>query len=142
MREITLLLIHCSATAEDQDIGVNQIRQWHTSAPNNWEDVGYHYVIRRNGSIERGRDDETVGSHAKGHNFNSLGICLVGGVDANDMAKAECNFTRQQWASLDRLVSELKAKHPRAEIMGHRDLPNVHKACPSFDAKAWWNGKP
>jgi N-acetylmuramoyl-L-alanine amidase len=138
MREITLILIHCSATPETMDIGAKEIRDWHVNT-NGWQDIGYHYVIRRDGRQELGRPESEPGSHAAGHNANSIGVCMVGGTDANDKAKAECNFTRQQWASLDRLVTNLKQRHPNAEVLGHRDMPRVSKACPTFDAKAWWN---
>ena len=77
MREINTFIIHCSDTYPDMDIGVEEIRRWHKER--GWSDIGYHYVIRRNGKIEEGRNDGIVGAHAKGMNENSLGICMVGG---------------------------------------------------------------
>lgn len=134
MRDIDAIVIHCAATPPDVDVGVEEIRDWHVNG-NGWSDVGYHYIVRRNGMIEGGRPVEEPGAHAKGHNANSIGICLVGGVDAEN--RPDSNYTRAQWASLARIVRSLRASYPDARILGHRDLPGVTKACPSFDAMAW-----
>jgi len=129
------LVIHCSATRPMLDIGVKEIRQWHKNQ--GWLDIGYHFVIRRDGRIERGRPENVVGSHVAGFNATSIGICLVGGVDQKDYTKAQNNFTKEQFASLKDLLGKLVEKYPGAKVLGHRDFPNVAKACPSFDAKAW-----
>jgi len=128
-RDIKLLVVHCSATPASHDIGAKEIRQWHLDR--NWSDIGYHYVIRRDGTVEKGRDDSISGAHAKGFNSNSLGVCLVGGV--NDDLDPDSNFTINQFNSLSRLLKGLKVQYPDAEIKGHRDLKGVKKACPSFD---------
>lgn len=130
------LVIHCSATSPKLDIGANEIRGWHKAK--GWSDIGYHYVIRRSGAVEPGRAENQVGSHVKNHNINSLGICLVGGTDARQ--KPQDNFTPAQWASLQTLLMRLLAKYPGAKILGHRDFPDVHKACPCFDAIKWAQG--
>lgn len=140
MRGINLIVVHCAATHADQDIGVAEIRSWHMAPPKNWNDVGYHWVIRRDGTLEKGRDEETVGAHAVGYNSHSIGICLVGGIDANDKMKADFNFHRSQMATLERLLTTLTLRFPAAEVCGHRDLPGVQKACPAFNVKAWWYG--
>lgn len=134
MRDIDLLVIHCAATPPSADIGVEEIRHWHVDE-RGWSDVGYHYIIRRDGLVEGGRDVEIAGAHARGHNANSIGVCLVGGVD--EQGQPDANYTRAQWASLARLIRSLKASYPEAGILGHRDLPGVTKACPVFDAIAW-----
>lgn len=130
------LVPHCSATPPKLDIGVNEIRGWHVAK--GWSDIGYHFVIRRNGAVEPGRPEDRVGSHVKNHNANTLGICLVGGVDAKQ--RPQNNFTPAQWASLQTLLMRLTARYPGAKILGHRDFPNVHKACPCFDAIKWASG--
>lgn len=138
MREIDTLIIHCSATPPDMDIGADTIRKWHVEG-NGWADIGYTYVIRRSGLIEPGRDldkdgdiEEEVGAHAAGHNSHSLSICMVGGVDKN--GKADCNFTFKQWASLDWLVHDIIGRIPNpVELIGHRTVDSG-KECPSFDA--------
>lgn len=127
------LVVHCSATPGSLDIGAAEIRQWHIAK--GWSDIGYHFVIRRNGKVEPGRPENMIGSHVKNHNANSLGICLVGGVDAKQ--RPQNNFTAEQWASLQTLLMRLTAKYPGAKILGHRDFPGVAKACPCFDAIKW-----
>lgn len=127
--------IHCSATTAKMDIGAVELNEWHRKR--GFACIGYHYVIRRDGTIERGRAKHVIGAHVEGYNHNSVGICLVGGVDANDVSKAENNFTRTQFESLSKLLKELKEVFPKAVIQGHKDFPNVAKACPSFDVKVW-----
>ena len=124
------LVVHCSATRPSMDVGVKEIRQWHKAK--GWEDVGYHFVIRRDGKVERGRPEDMVGAHVAGYNSNSIGVCLVGGVNEKDFTKAENNFTKEQLFSA--FVKKLSAKYPKATVLGHRDFPKVAKACPSFNA--------
>ena len=128
------LVIHCSATRAIQDVGVREIRQWHLAR--GFSDIGYHYVIRRNGRIEKGRPDDVIGAHVQGHNADSVGICLVGGIGDNSW-RPENNFTPQQWDSLRKLLTALLKKYPSAKVLGHRDFSGVKKACPSFSAKVW-----
>lgn len=130
IEEVKYIVIHCADTPSDMDIGVEEIRMWHLRR--GWFDVGYQWVIRRDGTIETGRPSDRPGAHARGFNHISLGICLVGGKDG------ENNFTDDQFDALAGLVTGLKQAHPGAEVLGHRDLPNVNKLCPSFDARAWW----
>jgi len=135
MRDINQIVIHCSDTPAGMDIGAKEIREWHTAPPpkgNGWKDIGYHWVIRRDGSLEKGRPEDEVGAHVAGHNANSIGVCMVGG------GHGVCNFTWQQWERLKTLIDRLLQFYPNAAICGHRDL-NPEKACPSFDARAWWN---
>lgn len=130
------IVIHCSATRPNMDVGAKEIDSWHRA--NGWNGIGYHYVIRRNGKIEKGRQENLVGSHVAGHNSNSVGVCLVGGIAATGKGwPPENNFTDAQWDSLRDLLNELTARYPSATILGHRDFPRVNKACPSFDARAW-----
>ncbi len=100
-------------------------------------DIGYHKVIRRDGTIENGRELTTPGAHARGFNHVSWGICLVGGVES-DNKTPEANYTHAQWEALLWLVNDMKKEVPSAEVLGHRDLPNVNKGCPSFDVREWW----
>lgn len=128
------LVLHCSATRPVQDIGAAEIRKWHKAQ--GWTDIGYHFVIRRDGRVENGRRVDAVGAHVAGHNHYSVGICLVGGIGNKTFAPEE-NFTRAQWSALKGLIKELRSKYPKAKIVGHRDFPGVNKACPCFEAKAW-----
>ena len=77
MRPLNRIIIHCSDTTASQDIKASDIRQWHIER--GWSDIGYHFVIRRDGLIDLGRDISTKGAHAKGHNHDSIVVCLVGG---------------------------------------------------------------
>ncbi len=129
------IAVHCSATSDKADIGAAEIDKWHRGQ--GWACIGYHFVIRRNGKIEQGRKESQVGAHVQGFNESSIGICMVGGVDANDVNKAVNNFTPEQFASLKELLDELKGRYPYAKIQGHRDFPNVKKACPCFDVAKW-----
>lgn len=142
--EVNLLVIHCSATAPNLDVGADQIREWHKAK--GWLDIGYHYVICRSGIIEGGRDldgdgdtEDNMGAHAAGFNKNSLSICMVGGVDTK--GNPDCNFTRNQWRSLENLVRDIADRHGlnHKQIVGHRDIPEVNKDCPCFDVQAWIN---
>jgi N-acetyl-anhydromuramyl-L-alanine amidase AmpD len=125
--------IHCSATQAKADIGVTEITRMHRER--GFLTVGYHYVIRRNGKVEKGRPDTAIGAHVQGWNDKSLGICLVGGITKD--GKAEDNFTLEQYAALAQLLINLRKKFPKATPRGHRDFPNVRKDCPCFDVTAW-----
>lgn len=135
----SFIVIHCAATRPSQDVGAADIRKWHKAK--GWADIGYHWVIRRNGKIEKGRAENLVGAHEPTRNRNSVGVCLVGGVSEKDFTKAENNFTPEQWAALEKLVKDVQTRYPKTKVMGHRDCPGVRKACPSFDAIAWAKGK-
>lgn len=146
MTTVNRLVVHCSATRASADIGVADIRLWHKRQ--GWRDVGYHYVIRRNGTVEKGRPDNEPGAHASGFNGDSIGICMVGGVGEN--GKGEDNFTAAQYAALFTTLTRLKKAWPNAEVLGHRDLSpdrnkdgkvtknEYMKECPSFSARDWW----
>ena len=129
MRFITLLIIHCSAVMPFQTSSVEQINEWHLAK--GWSNgCGYHYVIRRGGSIEKGRPDEMVGAHCLNHNRHSIGICYEGGLDGN--GNPADTRTEAQKESMLNLLTELKKQHPNALIVGHSTFSN--KACPCFDA--------
>jgi N-acetylmuramoyl-L-alanine amidase len=132
---VRFLVVHCSATPPDQEIGVEEIRKWHKAK--GWDDVGYHYVVRRDGTIEAGRSLDFQGAHVEGHNHESIGLCLVGGVKKDNTPDA--NFTAAQYHCLQSLLHVLLPRYPGAVVRGHRDFPGVTKACPSFDAPAWWS---
>jgi N-acetylmuramoyl-L-alanine amidase len=132
------IAIHCSATRPSQQIDVEDLRKWHKAK--GWDDVGYHFVITRAGKVQPGRDEKTVGAHVEGFNGRSIGICLVGGVSEDDFTKDENNFTPLQMTALHNLLLSLRKRYPGAVIQGHRDFPNVRKACPSFDVKEWLRG--
>lgn len=128
-RNITEIIVHCSATPEGIDYTVDNIRAWHKAQ--GWSDVGYHYIIYRDGTIKKGRDESVVGAHCTGHNSKSIGICYIGGMD-RDNKNPKDTRTEAQKEALVRLLKELKARYSKAVIRGHRDFAS--KSCPSFDA--------
>jgi N-acetyl-anhydromuramyl-L-alanine amidase AmpD len=130
-----MIVVHCAATPPKADIGVKEITRWHRER--GFLAIGYHWVIRRDGTVEPGRREDLIGAHAVQVNDRSVGVCLVGGVDAK--GNPEDNFTPDQMVALKGLLDSLAVRYPGAEVLGHRDIPGVAKACPSFDVRAWLN---
>lgn len=143
MRKINKIVIHCSATHEGNNFNVDDIRRWHIQR--GFNDVGYHYVILIDGTIQEGRPLYKPGAHVRGYNSNSIGICYIGGLDKN--GKSKDTRTDAQKASLRYILTKLKASYPDAKIVGHRDLsPDKDgngkidrwewlKDCPCFDVE-------
>lgn len=131
MRNITTIIIHCAATKPTMDIGAKEIEQWHRAR--GFFGIGYHYVIRRDGTIETGRPLEKAGAHAEGHNADSIGICMAGGID--NKGKPQNNFTDAQWDSLAKLTKDLVQSYGALKIIGHNEV--AAKACPSFSVQKW-----
>lgn len=129
-RFINKIIVHCTATPEGMDYTVERIRQQHKAQ--GWADIGYHYVIYRDGSIHNGRSVDLIGAHCVGQNANSIGVCYVGGCDKR--MKEKDTRTEPQKKALVKLLKDLKRIYPNAKIYGHRDFSS--KACPSFDAKS------
>lgn len=148
--DIKAIVIHCSATRPDQKCNAKVIDEWHRKR--GWRKIGYHYVINRNGVVEKGREENEVGAHTLGHNRVSLGICLVGGLDYDGNPSMEY-YTAKQFDELAYLLwnerDGLMLRYPEAEILGHRDLsPDKNgdgviepwewvKDCPCFDVREW-----
>ena len=137
IKSLDYLIIHCSATKPTQEVGAKEISEWHRQR--GFLAIGYHYVIRRDGSLEFGRPPMTVGAHAKGYNDVSMGICLSGGVDSQ--GNHENNFSKSQFRTLETLVKTIPELLgvEGVQVVGHRDLPDVSKDCPCFDVKKWFS---
>ena len=129
MRNINKIIVHCSATPEGKDFSVADIRRWHLQR--GFADIGYHFVIYRDGSVNIGRPLQKSGAHCSGHNKNSIGVCYIGGV-ATDGKTPKDTRTSAQKDSLVRLITELRQQFPNASVHGHREFAN--KACPCFNA--------
>lgn len=127
MRQITKIIIHCTATPEGMDFTVDQIRACHLARK--FSDIGYHYVVYRDGSVHRGRPVEQIGAHCKGQNACSIGISYVGGCAADGKTPKDTRTPRQKTA-LRELVGKLLKQYPGATLHGHYEFAN--KACPSF----------
>ena len=130
MRNINKIIIHCSATPEDKAFSVDDIRCWHLQR--GFADIGYHFVIYLDGSVNVGRPLAKAGAHCKGYNAHSIGVCYIGGV-ATDGKTPKDTRTEAQKRSLVRLITELRQQFPNASVHGHREFAN--KACPSFNAR-------
>lgn len=130
-RIINEIIVHCSATPEGKDYSVADIRKWHKQQ--GWSDIGYHYVVYRDGTIRDGRDVNISGAHCVNHNAHSIGVCYIGGV-ASDGKTPKDTRTPSQRIALRQLLTELLMLYPNARIYGHHDF-DKGKACPSFDAK-------
>lgn len=129
MRNLNRIIIHCADTPDTMDIGVKEIRQWHKAR--GWSDVGYHFVVRRDGTVEIGREVEVIGAHAYRNNTDTLGICLVGG-------KPGFNFTFSQLVATRDLIETLREQFGPLTVIGHRDV-DAGKLCPTFDAGTLFN---
>lgn len=127
-RPIDCIVVHCSDSPDDRSsVDVREIRKWHTELPpkgNGWTDVGYHYVVRRDGEIEVGRMESAVGAHAPGYNKNSIGVVWVGKVEPS----------KEQRATLVKLVRELMQRYAVGphRVFGHKEL-NPGRDCPVID---------
>lgn len=130
MRKITEIIIHCSATAEGLDFSVRDIRAWHKAQ--GWKDVGYHYVVRLDGTVQEGRPIDQAGAHCKGHNDRSIGICYIGGLAADGRTPKDTRTTAQR-AALRALVTRLQRQFPAATVHGHNEF--AAKACPCFNVR-------
>ena len=131
------IIIHCAATKASMDIGYKEIRKWHVE-DNGWDDVGYHFIIRRNGQLEKARPEGYSGAHAPSHNSRSIGICLVGGMA--DDGGPENNFTLEQFLTLKDLVNMIMDKYSDiTEVLGHCDVQENKPNCPGFNVKEWLN---
>ena len=131
-RQIKYLVVHCSATPEGRNHTAKDIDLWHRQR--GFDGIGYNYIIRLDGTVEEGRDVNKIPSHVKGYNKESIGICYIGGIDKNTLQPKDTRTPAQKEA-LKKLLIELKKMYPQSEILGHRDFPNVAKACPCFNAK-------
>lgn len=131
MRNLTEIIVHSTATPKGMNATAQDIDRWHKAKGYNC--IGYHYVILRNGQIERGRPIEIVGAHCKGHNLNTIGVAYVGGINENKQSAD--TRTGAQKIALNILLGDLVKQYPTIrKISGHRDYSNT--ACPSFDATA------
>ena len=135
MRHIDKIVLHCSATREGKDYSVDTIRGWHTRK--GWRDIGYHYIVQRNGDVQEGRPLKMQGAHTRGLNKSSIGICYIGGVESTRNKKgkwtAKDTRTEEQKSALHYFITDLMDEYPEATLHGHNEF--AAKACPSFDVQ-------
>ena len=131
---VRFLVLHCSATRRNQDYSVEQLRRDHKAR--GFYDIGYHFYIRKDGTMTQHRKLLEVGAHARPYNRCSIGICYEGGLD--EQGKPCNTMTAEQETRLIDLFKNLKILFPKAKIVGHRDLPGTTpKECPCLDAGSW-----
>lgn len=142
MRNITEIIVHCTATRPEwwadrlTSNKVAEVRAWHVNG-RGWADIGYHFLIDRDGAVAEGRPIERTGAHVKGHNTGTIGISLFGGHGGNKDDAFDDNFTEDQGAALRTLVAHLQAEYgPGLKLSGHHEYAN--KACPCFDVRSWF----
>ena len=130
MRVIKYIAVHCTATP--QTTSIDSIKNyWKTNL--GWKMPGYHFIIKPDGEAVKLLSVDEVSNGVKGFNSQTINISYIGGVDKQ--GNPIDNRTEAQKATLLKLLKEFRAKFPNAIIQGHRDFPNVKKACPSFNAK-------
>lgn len=124
MRKINKIILHCSATREGKDFRASDIRRWHLER--GFSDIGYHFIVDLDGKIEPGRPIEQIGAHCSGQNKDSIGICYIGGLDADNNPKD--TRTEFQKESLKSLISGIRTDFGNIRVYGHNHFTN--KACP------------
>lgn len=146
MRQLTEIIVHCTATRPEwwatrtAKQKVAEVKKWHTSPPKNWRDVGYHYLIDRDGTVVEGRLLDADGAHVEGRNKGTVGIALFGGHGSNKTDAFEAHFTPEQDTALRELIARLKTNYPSIKtVSGHNQYAN--RACPGFSVPVWYAHK-
>lgn len=135
--KITHIVVHYSATYEDQNVTAADIDRMHKAR--GWKMIGYHWFIRRDGTVEPGRPESMVGAHVGGQNTGKIGVCWAGGLNrASGPDVGVDNRTDAQKEALIALIRDLLKRYPGAQVVGHRDLAATQ--CPGFDVRSWWAG--
>lgn len=126
------LTIHCAATPEGRDVKAETVESWDIAK---FGQKSYHWIVELDGNKHRSLPDDAKGAHVHMHNTGNIGVCYVGGTNARGNAK-DTRTSAQQDALLE-IVKDYRARYPSIKVLGHRDWPNVHKDCPSFDVGEW-----
>ncbi len=148
MRELNEIIVHCTATPagwrseQTAEQKTAEVKRWHvTPKPDGrgWSDIGYHYLVDRDGTVVEGRPLERNGAHVLGHNTGTIGIALFGGKGGASTDHFNDNFTQEQNAALRSLINTLKQRWGITKLSGHNEY--AAKACPCFDVRTWYNRK-
>lgn len=133
---VTEIILHCADTRPEWMAGrpiaekVAEIRRWHVQQ-RGWRDIGYHWVVDRDGTVAPGRAETEIGAHVEGHNAGTIGVCLLGGYGAKADDPFERNFTARQRAAVLTLIGGIKVRTTIQKVSGHNDY--AAKACPGFN---------
>lgn len=145
MRPIAELIIHCTATRAEwwktrtANQKVREVRKWHVE-DRGWSDIGYHFLIDRDGTIVEGRPLERSGAHTRGHNKGSIGIALFGGHGGSENDQFGDHFTLDQEVALRGLIDRLQSQFGPLNVSGHNQYDA--RACPCFRVPEWHRKKP
>lgn len=145
MRPISEIIIHTTATRPEWRAGsktsdkVAEVRRWHVK-DNGWSDIGYHFLIDRDGTVAKGRPIELVGAHVKGHNTGSIGVALFGGFGGDATDKFSDHYTPAQEKALRNFITDMSASYGITRISGHNQY--AAKACPCFNVPEWNGARP
>lgn len=140
-RPITEIIVHCTATRPDWWAGkplsakVSEIRRWHVQ-DRGWKDIGYHYLIDRDGKVATGRPLDQIGAHTQGHNTGTIGISLFGGHGSAETDQFADHFTPEQDVALRKLIADLRGRFGPVKLSGHNQY--AAKACPGFSVPTWF----
>ena len=129
MAEWKRIIVHCSDSFWGS---APEIRKWHTDPKPNgrgWSDIGYHYYIKLDGSVWKGRPIEKAGSHCYGKNSTSIGICFEGGLKKKGVSWDKP--TDEQIRIYKELERDIFAEFGELKVSGHYQYSN--KTCPNFD---------
>jgi len=141
VRPISEIIVHCTATRPDWMWGrptrekVAEVRRWHVQ-DRGWKDIGYHFLIDRDGTLALGRPIDQVGAHTAGHNTGTIGVCLFGGFGSAATDNFFDNFTPEQDKTLRAVLETLSSTYPIKKVSGHNEY--AAKACPSFSVTKWF----
>lgn len=137
---VTGIVVHCSATRRDwmAEAGLAakkaEIRRWHME-DNGWSDIGYHWIIDRDGAMLAGRPERVIGAHVAGHNSGTIGICLIGGHGSAETDAFADHFTPAQDRQLRQLILGISMRTRITRVSGHNEW--AAKACPGFNVPQW-----
>ena len=134
MRTIKFIAIHCTGTHPEAT--VDAITNYWKNVKK-WKSPGYHYIYDRYGNETKLLGEEHISNGVKGFNHETINLSYIGGKDHKGNY-VDTRTEAQKEAMLNR-IKDLHARYPKAIIKGHRDFPNVKKACPAFDVKTWLN---
>lgn len=137
---IHTIVIHYSATYPDAPVTRDTVDKWHRDR--GFREIGYNWFIRRDGTLEEGRPEGTLGAHVRGHNDRTIGICFAGGLERETGPDVGVwNPTPEQEATMVQLIHDIQRRWPMAKkVVGHRNL--VATQCPGRDGvPAWWSAK-
>ena len=147
-RDVSELIVHHADTYENMDTDVYDVDSWHKNPPPGqtpFDQIGYHFIIRRDGRIQVGRDINIPGAHARGRNEHSVALSFIGGRKGHSnekgLIRSSDTFTDGQWDSFDKFIDVFLNAYPNSNLLGHRDVDPERRTDPEFDVKDYVRSK-